>query len=151
MKDINNINHASDRISQKKARTKNVLSGMLLASTIAASPAHAVIVTPDLEVFTVSSVGNTFQTVNLQNTYTNAIPVCTYNLVSSASVPAAVRITNITANSFDVRIQNPTNGDVTGAVEQIDLHRIHIGQQFVSMGQQRTQAVKSFRLHFVAA
>jgi len=122
MKDINNINWAGSGCVSQELKKKSLIRGLLLASSLAASSAHAVIVTPELEVITVSSVGSTFQTVNLQNTYTNAIPVCTYNLVSSASVPAAVRITNITSNSFDVRIQNPTNGDVTGAVTPNDVH-----------------------------
>ena len=91
-----------------------VLITMLIAST----SARGVIVTPDLEVVTVPGVGNTFQTVSLENTYTNAIPICTYNLPSSAGIPAVVRIDNITANSFDVKIQRAassgteTPGDV---------------------------------------
>ncbi|RKZ92303.1 MAG: hypothetical protein DRQ43_09190, partial [Gammaproteobacteria bacterium] len=110
-------------LERKNLFSKNLVSGsFLIFSMMATAVAHAVIVTPDLEVVTISGVGSTFQTVSLQNTYSNAIPVCTYNLTSSANVPAAVRITNITANSFDVRIQNPTNGDVTGAVTAGDVH-----------------------------
>lgn len=89
-----------------------------MAAMQASFSVHAVIVTPDLEVVTISSVGDTFQTVNLQNTYTTTIPVCTYNLPSSTAIPAVVRIQNITTNSFDVKIQRAarsgteTSGDV---------------------------------------
>ena len=97
---------------------------LLASSMLVSTVANAVIVTSDLEVITVPNVGSTFQTVSLQNTYTNTIPVCTYNLLSSADVPATVRITNITTTSFDVRIQNPTNAQVTGAVTPGDVHCI---------------------------
>jgi uncharacterized repeat protein (TIGR01451 family) len=111
--------------SRKKLFFKNGLRQIsLTASLLLSSVSQAVIMTPDLEILTISNVDSNFQTVNLQNTYSNAIPVCTYNLQSSASVPATVRITNITATSFDVRIQNPTNGQVTGAVTPGDVHCI---------------------------
>lgn len=82
----------------------------------------AVILTTDLEVVTLPNVGNSFQTVNLENTYTNAIPVCTYNLPSLSDVPAAVRINNITSNSFDVSIINPANATTSGPVTPGDVH-----------------------------
>jgi uncharacterized repeat protein (TIGR01451 family) len=47
--------------------------------------------------------------VNLENSYTNAIPVCTYNIASTTPVPAVVRIDNITATSFDVYLQKASN------------------------------------------
>ena len=101
----------------------NLMSTAILAFSMAASaPVWSVIVTSDLEVVTIPNVGNTFQTVNLENTYTSAIPVCTYNLPSIASVPAVVRIQNITASSFDVRIQNPANATTTGPVTPGDVH-----------------------------
>jgi uncharacterized repeat protein (TIGR01451 family) len=84
--------------------------------------AWALIVTTDLEVVTIPNVGDAFLTVNLENTYTSAVPVCTYNLPSLASVPAVVRIRNITATSFEVRIQNPANAATTGAVTPGDVH-----------------------------
>lgn len=102
--------------------TKFIKNSILLASIFSASAAQAVIVTADLEVMTIPNVGNSFQTVALENTYTSAIPVCTYNLPSIASVPAVVRIDNITASSFDVRIQNPANASTTGTVTPGDVH-----------------------------
>ncbi len=72
----------------------------------------AAVLTDDLEVHLIAGVSTAWQTVSLDNTYSNAIPICNYNLVSFSGIspnydypPAAVRIRNITANSFDVRIQ----------------------------------------------
>ncbi len=92
---------------------------MLLQAPLSAS---AVIVTTDLEVVTVPNVGSSLQTVNLENTYSNAIPVCSYNLPSLSDVPAVVRINNITANSFDVSIINPANATTSGPVTPGDVH-----------------------------
>ena len=82
-----------------------------------ANHATAAVLTPDLEVHLINNVGTNWQTVPLGNTYSNAIPICTYNLVSFAGAnpnytypPAAVRIRNITANSFDIRIQGWEDG-----------------------------------------
>ena len=111
-----------NRIDPKSKCTAKVF--LLASSMLVSVVANAVVVTPDLEVITIPNVGSSFQTVSLQNTYTNTIPVCTYNLLSSANVPATVRITNITTTSFDVRIQNPTNGQITGAVTPGDVHCI---------------------------
>jgi len=88
---------------------------------------HAVIVSPDLEVITISNVDGTPQTINLQNTYTSAIPVCTYNIASSTPVPVVVRIDNIVDagtqpvdHSFDVYLQKASN-DAT-AIDANDVH-----------------------------
>ncbi len=82
---------------------------LVLTLLVIAYPAKAVIVSPDLEVFTIANVGNTPVTVNLQNSYINAIPVCTYNIESATPVPAVVRIDNITANTFDVYLQKASS------------------------------------------
>jgi len=73
---------------------------------------NAAALSADLEVHLLADVSTTWQTVPLDNTYTNAIPICTYKLESysgalpNADFPAAtVRIRNITGTSFDVRIQ----------------------------------------------
>lgn len=89
-----------------KGLANNLLRLAILNISLSVSAsAWAVIVTGDLEVVTIPNVGNTAQTVNLENSYTSAIPVCTYNIVSTAPVPAVVRIDNITATSFDVYLQ----------------------------------------------
>ncbi len=84
---------------------KNQLKALLFLSAMMPIAAQAVIVSADLEVVTISNVGNTFQLVNLENTYTTTIPVCTYNLPSSSAIPAVVRIQNITSTSFEVKVQ----------------------------------------------
>ncbi len=73
---------------------------------------RAAALTADLEVHLLTGVSTSWQTVPLENTYSNAIPICTYNLVSFAGSapnysypPVAVRIRNITSTSFDLRIQ----------------------------------------------
>jgi len=94
-----------------------VLLGLFLGIS---SSAKAAVFTPDLEVHLLSAVTTSWQTVALSNTYTNAIPICTYNLVSFVGAnpnytypPAVVRIRNITSNSFDVRIQGWEDGPAT--------------------------------------
>ena len=95
----------------------------LMPVLLASFSSHAVIVTPDLEVITIPNVGASFQVINLQNTYSSAIPICTYNLPSYSAgagpSPAAVRIRNVTSNSFEVSIIKPqsfsanSNGPLT--------------------------------------
>jgi len=84
------------------------------------SVSSAAVLTEDLEVQLIPAVSTSWQTVTLRNSYSNAIPICTYNLVSFVGAnpnytypPAAVRIRNITASSFDVRIQGWENGSAT--------------------------------------
>ena len=89
------------------------LKSLLFASSLLLPVlAHAVIVSPDLEVITIEAVGNTPVAVSLQNTYDTAVPVCTYNIASTTPVPVVVRIDNIvdantqpTDHSFEVYIQ----------------------------------------------
>ncbi len=93
-------------------------------------------VTGELEVLIVPNVGYTWQTVSLENTYTNPIPVCTYVLPSVASNPAVVRIRNITGSSFEVKIQEPvdssavTASDVHCIVAEEGYHTLSNGQVF---------------------
>ena len=68
-----------------------------------------------VEAITVPSVGGAFQTVNFENSYTNAVPVCTYNLPASSSPPAVVRIQSIGATSMQIRLQQPQNSATVGA------------------------------------
>ena len=73
----------------------------------------------DLEAVRIDSVGATFQTVPLVNTYANAVVVCTYNLPSIADNEATVRITNVQSDSFDVRVQRFEN---SSAFTPSDVH-----------------------------
>lgn len=102
---------------------------MFLRSTIAAlsflflaAPlAHGQVLTPDLEIKLIPNVGSPWQTVSLENSYSDAIVVCSYNLPSSASPPAVTRIQNITANSFQLRAQLFAN---SGSVTPSNVHCI---------------------------
>jgi len=98
-------------------RTRRLVAACLLLQGMLAGNLTAAVLTPDLEVHLIANVSTSWQTVPLSNTYTNAIPICNYNLVSFAGTnpnytypPAVVRIRNITANSFDVRIQGWEDG-----------------------------------------
>ena len=86
------------------------------------SQAHAFKLSNEFEVHLVPAVSTTWQTVQLQNTYASAIPVCTYHLPSfdPSDPPAVTRIDNITATSFDLKIQGWENGPATAS----DVHCI---------------------------
>lgn len=70
-----------------------------------AAPAAGQALSLDLEAVLIEDVGASFQTVPLVNTYSNAVVVCTYNLRTNANNEATVRVTNVQAKSFDVRVQ----------------------------------------------
>ena len=77
--------------------------------------AYGQMLTSDLELKRVPNVGATWQTVALENSYSDAIVVCTYNLPSAFAPPAVTRIKNITATSFQLRIQQFENSSVVTA------------------------------------
>lgn len=89
--------------------------GLLMIST----PAYGQIMTENLELKRVPNVGAAWQTVALENSYSDAIVVCTYNLPSAASPPVVTRIQNITSTSFQLRIQQYENSSV---VTPSDVH-----------------------------
>lgn len=64
------------------------------------------------EVKIISNVKDSWETVNLANSYGNPVVVCTYNLKKDNNNEALVRIDNIQSQSFDVKIQNPENNNV---------------------------------------
>ncbi len=75
---------------------------------------YAQMLSPDLEIKRVT-VGAAWQTIALENSYTEAVPVCTYNLTSSTNPPATTRIRNVTATSFEIRLQRFQNSSVVTA------------------------------------
>ena len=85
------------------------------ASLLWAPVASGQILTTDLELKLVPNVGAAWQTIALENTYSDAIVVCTYNLPSSSAPPAVTRIRNITATSFQLRIQQFENSSIVTA------------------------------------
>ena len=89
-----------------------------------------------LETVTISNVDETWKTVNLRNTYSTPVIVCTYNLPSGAHAPAVVRIRNAGATSFQLRAQNPgdltaiTPSGVSCLVAEEGLHTLPDGRVF---------------------
>jgi len=69
----------------------------------------------DVEAVRVENVGAGWVTVDLVNSYSNAVVACTYNLISSANPSATVRIQNVGASSFETRIQQFENSNVVSA------------------------------------
>ncbi len=77
--------------------------------------AYGQVLTTDLEIKLVPNVGAGWTTVALENTYSDAIIVCSYVLPSSLAPPAVTRIQNITATSFQLRIQQFENSSIVTA------------------------------------
>ena len=62
----------------------------------------------------VTSVGSSWKTVPLDNSYTNPIIVCTYNLPSISDNEATVRVQSVGAG-FQVKIQRPVQSTAVTA------------------------------------
>lgn len=77
--------------------------------------AYGQMLTEDLELKLIPNVGAAWQTVALENTYSDAIIVCTYNLASDLNPSATTRIQNITSTSFQLRLQQFENSAVVTA------------------------------------
>lgn len=77
--------------------------------------AMAQVITADLEVRLVPDVGAAWQTVALDNTYSAAVVVCSYNLPSASAPASIVRVRSVTSTSFDVRIQQFENSSIVTA------------------------------------
>ncbi len=82
---------------------------LVFISILHAAPAYAFTLSSSVEAITIPTVGGSFQTVSFENTYTNAVPTCTYNLPSAAAPPAVVRIQSVGSSSMQVRLQQPRN------------------------------------------
>jgi hypothetical protein len=72
---------------------------------LAAAPAASQALSLDVEALRIPDVGSTWQTIDLVNTYSSAVVVCTYNLRTSSNNEATVRIRNVGSDTFDVRTQ----------------------------------------------
>ena len=77
--------------------------------------AYGQVLSLDIEAVRVENVGAAWITVDLQNTYTDAVVACTYNLPSSSDPTATVRLQNVGTTSFDVRIQQFENNNTVTA------------------------------------
>ncbi len=78
--------------------------------------AQVLIITDELDVLLIPSVGATFQTITTQKSYTEIVVVCAYILKNTINREAVVRIDQATSNTFDILIQKAdddlTPGDV---------------------------------------
>ncbi|RVU84423.1 DUF11 domain-containing protein [Leucothrix sargassi] len=75
--------------------------------------AGAAVITPYLEIVKITSVGATWKTVPLANSYSNPIIACTYVLPSASDNAAVVRV-RPAGSGFEVRTQHPIqSNDVT--------------------------------------
>ncbi len=98
---------------------------------------YAFILTNDFEVVKVNAVGYSWKSVSFENTYSSApIVVCTYHLPSGSASDAVVRINNLTASGFSVKIQKPidsssvTASDVQCIVAKEGAHTFPNGYNF---------------------
>lgn len=60
-----------------------------------------------------TNMGNTWQTVTLQNTYTSPVVICSNN-IGTTGRPAVTRVRNASGNSFEVMVQNPSGLALSG-------------------------------------
>ena len=124
------------------ARLCRLIAACFIVTGLLLSNSHAATLSADLEVQLVRSVSTSWQTVALANSYTSAIPICTYNLISFSGAnpnydypPAVVRIRNITSNSIDVRLQGwedaaAATADVHCLIADTGAHKLPSGTKF---------------------
>ena len=71
----------------------------------------ATAITQYLEYQTISSVGYSWKSVSLDNTYSDPIVVCTHILPDKNHKEVVVRVKNVSSNSFDIKIQSPNDAN----------------------------------------
>ncbi len=100
---------------------KHKIATVVLFWLSMAQISYAQVLTENLEIKSLQGVGATWQTVNLENSYTDAIVICTHVLPTASDPSATTRIDNITATSFDLRLQQLED---SSAVPTSDVHCI---------------------------
>ncbi|MEM7215424.1 MAG: hypothetical protein AAF423_07775 [Pseudomonadota bacterium] len=95
--------------------TTRQLLFLVIFTALFAEGAWAFTLSNRVEAITIPSVGAGFQTVNFENSYTNAVPACTYNLPSGSDPPAVIRIQSIGSGSMQIRLQQPRNSSTVTA------------------------------------
>ncbi|MCP5458337.1 MAG: hypothetical protein H6971_01740 [Gammaproteobacteria bacterium] len=120
-----------------KTKKQIILAALLgLSLSLLSHQAVALVITSNLEVLRIPAVDYNFKTVGLQNTYASPVITCTYRLPSAAANEAAVRINNVTGNSFNIKIQRPNNSsavtasDVYCLAAEAGLHSLPDGRTF---------------------
>ncbi len=91
---------------------------------------------------TLSGVGSSWQTVNLPFTYNSMVVVAT-PVYSAGDLPAIVRVRNATGNSFQVKVQNPSNA----ALSNYSIHYIALEEGVYTTG---TDGVKMEAVKFTS-
>ncbi|WP_131906359.1 DUF11 domain-containing protein [Cocleimonas flava] len=71
-------------------------------------------ITSYLEMVKVSSVSNSWKSLTLDNSYSNPVVACTYNLTSGANAEGSVRV-QVLGSTILVRVQRPLNGAVSAS------------------------------------
>lgn len=92
--------------------------GLLIVLT---GSAHAFKVTDDLEVIVTTPVSSGWVTVNFDNTYSNAVPVCVHRLPSIANPSAVVQVRSVGSTSMQIRLRQMLN---SASVPTTDVHCI---------------------------
>ncbi|GAB5407081.1 MAG: hypothetical protein Aurels2KO_53120 [Aureliella sp.] len=112
-------------------------AGAVSESVTVSLQVNAVVTGPNLSHGNVASVGSSWQTVSLGKTYESAVVVATprYN---NGSGPGVIRISNVTATSFDVRVDNVGESAFAGGIHFIAMEE---GAHVVD-GQYKLEAVK---------
>ena len=83
---------------------KIALSAFVLLCAFASQATLAVPVSDKMEIHVIPNVGSTPVTINLDNVYNDAIPVCTYNLPSASAPPSVVRINSIGSTTMSIKL-----------------------------------------------
>ena len=116
-------------------------AGCLVLALFLPAGARAFDLSSYMEIQLVENVSTSWTTVALENTYSSAVPVCTYVLETFAgsnpnytNPPAVTRIQNITSNSFQLRIQgwedsNASTSDVHCLIVDEGVHTLPNGQK----------------------
>ncbi len=74
-----------------------------------------------MEVIKIPNVDGSWHNVSFRNTYTSAVPVCTYNLPANTDPDAVVRIQSVGNNGMQIKLQHPRS---SSAVTAGDIHCI---------------------------
>ncbi len=105
--------HTTENVSYLAIEGTGLLSATSLASAMG-------------ETGTISNLTHTARTINLSRNYVNPV-VFAQPLSYNGSAPAAVRLDNITNNSFSVSVQEPNNEDGIHAGENLSFMVLEAG------------------------
>ncbi len=94
--------------------TFNFTDGELTGDTYTATITVSNTLSPDLQMETgVVQLGTSWSTINLTNTYSSPIIVCTPTLPDTDELARIVRVRNTSASSFQAKLQQPDGGTIS--------------------------------------